>query len=75
MERAEAEARRRGCRQVVLMAHAVNSGPDGSRWSRWGYQLVARVDDYPVGDAALWYRKALDTEPAERPDQRSVDPS
>ena len=75
MERAEAEARRRGCRQVVLMAHAVNSGPDGSRWSRWGYQLVARVDDYPVGDAALWYRKALDTESAERPDQRSVDPS
>jgi GNAT superfamily N-acetyltransferase len=59
LEAAETEMARRGCRQVVLFTHASNTGRTGRRWERRGYELVGRVDDYPLGDAALWYRKPL----------------
>ncbi len=59
IEAAEREAARRGCRQMVLLTHAANAGRAGDRWTRRGYELVGRVDDYPVGDAALWFRKVL----------------
>jgi GNAT superfamily N-acetyltransferase len=59
LDAAEGEALRRGCHQVVLFTHAVHSGRDGQRYPRRGYELVGRVDDYPTGDAALWYRKRL----------------
>jgi GNAT superfamily N-acetyltransferase len=59
LDAAEAEAVRRGCGQVVLFTHAANSGAGGERYTRRGYELVGRVDDYPVGDAALWFRKRL----------------
>jgi GNAT superfamily N-acetyltransferase len=59
LDAAEAEATRRGCRQIVLFTHAANSGRDGGRYTRRGYEQVGRVDDYPVGDAALWFRKTL----------------
>jgi GNAT superfamily N-acetyltransferase len=59
LDAAEAEAARRGCGQIVLFTHAANNGADGARYTRRGYELVGRVDDYPVGDAALWYRKPL----------------
>jgi GNAT superfamily N-acetyltransferase len=53
---AEREAARRGCTQVVLFTHASL----GERYyPALGYSLVARVDDYPEGDAALWFRKDL----------------
>ena len=64
IDAAEAEAARRGCRQVVLFTHAANTGSGGRRWTRRGYELVGRVDDYPIGDAALWYRKALTPSPS-----------
>jgi len=59
LDAAEAEAERRGCRQSVLLTHAANAGKAGERWTRRGYELVGRVDDYPIGDAALWFRKPL----------------
>jgi len=59
LDEAETEAARRGCRQVVLFTHEVNAGDAGDRYTRRGYELVGRVDDYPVGDAALWFRKLL----------------
>jgi GNAT superfamily N-acetyltransferase len=59
LDAAEAEAARRGCELVVLLTHAVSTGADGQRYTRRGYELVGRVDDYPRGDAALWYRKRL----------------
>jgi GNAT superfamily N-acetyltransferase len=59
LDEAEAEATRRGCGQVVLFTHKANTGPAGERFTRRGYELVGQVDDYPLGDAALWYRKAL----------------
>jgi ribosomal protein S18 acetylase RimI-like enzyme len=60
LDEAEAEAARRGCAQMVLFTHAANTGRTGRRWLHRGYELVGRVDDYPAGDAALWYRKRLD---------------
>lgn len=59
LDAAEAEAARRGCLQVVLFTHAINAGETGDRYTRRGYELVGRVDGYPLGDAALWYRKRL----------------
>jgi GNAT superfamily N-acetyltransferase len=61
LDAAEAEAAGRGCTQVVLFTHAANAGADGERYTRRGYVLTGRVDDYPAGDAALWYRKPLST--------------
>jgi GNAT superfamily N-acetyltransferase len=59
IDAAECEAARRGCTQVVLFTHEVNAGNAGDRYPRRGYELVGRVDDYPIGDAALWFRKPL----------------
>jgi GNAT superfamily N-acetyltransferase len=59
LDAAEAEAARRGCGQIVLFTHAANAGGSGDRYTRRGYELVGRVDDYPAGDAALWFRKPL----------------
>jgi GNAT superfamily N-acetyltransferase len=59
LDAAEAEARRRGCHQIVLLTHRVSTGADGERYRRRGYEEVGRVDDYPRGDAALWFRKIL----------------
>jgi GNAT superfamily N-acetyltransferase len=56
MQAAEIEAARRGCSQVVLFTHA-SLGED--YYPQLGYHLVARVDEYPDGDAALWFRKDL----------------
>ena len=54
---AEAEARRRGCRQVVLFTHAVQAP---QLYRRSGYELVGQVKGYPIGSAAYWFRKRLD---------------
>jgi GNAT superfamily N-acetyltransferase len=56
MDAAEREAARRGCSQVVLFTHA---SLGEAYYPRLGYDLVARVEDYPDGDAALWFRKQL----------------
>lgn len=53
---AEAAALARGCRQVVLFTYELQAP---GFYERRGYELVGRIDDCPVGTAALWFRKRL----------------
>ena len=53
---AEAEAAARGCTQTVHLTYDFQA----RRLYEWaGYELMGRVDDFPSGAAALWYRKRL----------------
>jgi ribosomal protein S18 acetylase RimI-like enzyme len=53
---AEREAQERGCHQVVLFTHQFQAP---GFYEGLGYRVVGRVDDYPSGTAALWFRKPL----------------
>ncbi len=53
---AEAEARARGCTQMVLGSHGFQA-PDF--YIGLGYELVATVEDYPRGSNDNWFRKQL----------------
>jgi GNAT superfamily N-acetyltransferase len=53
---AEAEAAARGCTQTVLFTYVFQA----RRLYEWaGYELVARVEDFPSGTDVRWYRKRL----------------
>ncbi len=62
---AEAEAAARGCTQTVHFTYDFQAR---SLYARAGYELVGRVEDFPSGADALWYRKRLNPTgvPAER---------
>jgi len=68
---AEDGARARGCGQVVLLTHAVQAP---GLYARAGYELVGRVDGYPAGSAALWFRKWLDPPGSSGPSDPSAQP-
>jgi GNAT superfamily N-acetyltransferase len=53
---AEAEAATRGCSQTVHFTYAFQAQ---ALYERNGYELVGRVEDFPSGTDALWYRKRL----------------
>ncbi len=53
---AEAEAAARGCRQTVHFTYAFQAR---RLYERNGYELVGRVEDFPSGTDALWFRKRL----------------
>ena len=55
---AEAEARARGCHQVVLFTYRFQAP---GFYERCGYRIVGRVDNYPMGAPALWFQKSLPT--------------
>jgi GNAT superfamily N-acetyltransferase len=54
---AEAEAATRGCSQTVHFTYDFQAR---DLYERTGYELVARVEDFPSGTDALWYRKRLE---------------
>jgi GNAT superfamily N-acetyltransferase len=54
---AEAEAATRGCSQTV---HFTYDFQTRTLYERNGYELVGRVQDFPSGSDALWYRKRLE---------------
>ena len=54
---AEAEAAARGCSQTVHFTYDFQAQP---LYESIGYELVGRVEDFPSGSDALWYRKRLE---------------
>jgi GNAT superfamily N-acetyltransferase len=54
---AEAEAAARGCIQTVHFTYDFQAR---ALYEQTGYDLVARVEDFPSGTDVLWYRKRLD---------------
>ena len=63
---AEAEAATRGCSQTVHFTYDFQAQ---ALYERNGYELVGRVEDFPSGTDALWYRKRLE---ATRPRAKSA---
>jgi len=53
---AEAEARRRGCKLIVLHAYDLLAR---GLYDRLGYETVGVIENCPVGSSARWYRKVL----------------
>ena len=53
---AEAEAADRGCRQTVHFTYDFQAR---ALYERNGYELVGRVEGFPSGTDALWFRKRL----------------
>ena len=53
---AEAEAAARGCVQTVHFTYDFQAR---ALYERNGYELIGRVEDFPSGTDALWYRKRL----------------
>src|SRR4051794_28924652 len=61
---AEAEAAGRGCTQTV---HVTYDFQAPALYEQNGYELVARVENFPTGTDVLWYHKHLNGRPDEHP--------
>ena len=59
IEAAEAEARRRGCRQMLVETHSFQ-GPDF--YHKLGFDQIAHIEDNPLGHQHMVFRKMLATE-------------
>ena len=55
---AEDEARDAGCPTIVIFAHSFQPH---QLYSRLGYEVVARIEDFPSGSDAMWMAKRLES--------------
>ncbi len=53
---AEAEAVARGCTQTIHFSYGFQAR---RLYERAGYEVVGRVEDFPAGTDAFWFRKRL----------------
>ena len=53
---AEAEAAERGCSQTIHFTYDFQAR---RLYEKFGYELIGRVEGFPSGTDALWYRKRL----------------
>ena len=61
---AEAEAAARGCSQTVHFTYEFQAH---EFYTKSGYELIGRVEGFPKGTDALWFRKRLHPGDSERP--------
>lgn len=58
--RAEAEAKARGCRDILVDAFSFQAAPF---YEKLGYTRFAALEDLPPGHRRIYYRKHLDGQP------------
>ena len=59
LDAVEQHARGKRCRVVLLSSHSFQA-PDF--YARRGYELVARIEDHPLGHSSLFFTKSLDVQ-------------
>src|SRR5262245_14877072 len=64
LQAAEREARRRGCRQIVMMTFSFQAP---AFYEKHGFEVVATLDDHPLGHRNVLMRKRLSQPVSIRP--------